>query len=179
MERGESCILLLKPIYLCVILGICAITDIREKKIKNQWILAGIAGFVFFVSMEWHLNTFKEAVELMSVFAVILFPLYMAKMLGAGDVKLLCMSALYVGGHNLWIFLAVIAASAGFASLFKLLYYRKLGKRLRYFYQYAKGVYLSRTMEEYGIPKDKKEVLGLGVPVFLGGISWCVSVYII
>lgn len=170
---------MLKPLYLCTILGICALTDIREKKIKNRWILAGFIGFVVSMLMGWNRAVIIESVSLMCLFAIILFPLYCLRMLGAGDVKLLCMSALYISIHTLWIFLLATALTAGIGSLVKLIFYGNLGKRMKFFYQYAKGVYLSKTVEEYGIPKEKQEVIGLGVPVFLGGVSWFVLVYII
>lgn len=167
-----------KIVYLLVILGICAVTDFREKKIKNRWIILGLAGAVIFLISQREVQAVKDALLTAAVFFAVLFPLYVLRAAGAGDVKLLCTAALYIGKEEIEIFLAGVLLAGGMMSVAKMLYYGTIKKRIGYFAAYVQQIFLSRTVKEYGMPEEKTEVLGMAVPVFIGALGWSLWVYI-
>ena len=167
-----------KIICLLVILGICAITDLKEKKIKNNWIIIGIIGAFIFLVQGKNVQVIKDTLLLSLVFFGVLFPLFFIRALGAGDVKLLCMTVLYIGRQGLEIFLIGMVLTSGMLAVGKMLYFGTFKKRMEYFVTYLQRFLMTRTAEEYGIPSETTEVIGMAVPVFVGGVSWCLWNYI-
>lgn len=159
-------------IYLCLIHGICMITDYREKKIKNCWVVAVFIGAFFFQVWIWDGQVFKEALGIMFLFFLVLFPLYIIQAIGAGDVKLLCATAFYMGRENIEIFLVGTLISAGIFAVVKLLYCGTLRKRMWYFWGYMRDILMTGRIESYGIPKQKGEVLCMAVPIFIAVLGW-------
>ncbi len=102
------------PILYCLVSG-SALTDVYKQKIFNQWLaLFGMLGIICaatnYYEPMWY-KLFRSAVVL-----VILQPLYKMKGLGAGDVKLFMVVALFLGKEELWcamILSFIIAAVLG------------------------------------------------------------------
>lgn len=113
-----------------------------------------------------------DALFMMGVFFVLLFPLYLLRMIGAGDVKLLCMTAMFMGKEEIQVFLVGMLLAGGIIAIVKMLYYRRFRKRIGYFTAYVQQFLLTKSLEEYGIPKEKSEVMGMAVPVFIGAVGW-------
>ena len=80
-----------------VTLFICALTDIVTYRIKNMILIISAAGLLLcdlFISE--HGDPISDLTSGIVVF-LILIPFYMAGFLGAGDVKLLILTAMYTG----------------------------------------------------------------------------------
>lgn len=163
---------IVKVIYLLLILGLCVITDFRYKKIKNYQVAAIFAGALVFLLYKGNGQVVIESLGMMMLFAAVLFPIYCMGALGAGDVKLLCVTALYIGKGEIETFLIGVLISSGLFSLVKLFYYGTFFKRVEYFLAYVKCMISTGKVESYGIPKQKEEVLTLALPVFIGAFCW-------
>lgn len=162
----------LKILYLLVVLGICAITDLKEKKIKNKWILTGFAGGIVFLVLGENVHAVRDVLIVFLIFFGILFPLYFIKAVGAGDVKLICMTVIYIGQDGLWIFLIGMLCVSGIMGIGKMLHYGIVKKRMLYFITYMQRVLLTRTVEEYGFPRETEEVMRMAPAVFWGAVIW-------
>lgn len=157
-----------KMFYILALLLYCAVTDVRIRKIKNRSILAGLAGGIFFLLCTGSVAALWDGISAMGFVFLIFFPLFALRMLGAGDVKLISAAALYTGWDGLQPFLLGMLAAGGVISLGKLMLYGTVRKRLRCFLVYAKGVFLTHQLSDYGIPEEKKETVGMAFPVFAG-----------
>lgn len=161
----------IKIAYLCLIHVICVITDYREKKIKNCWVAAVFIGALIFKIWDWNGQFFLKSWWMMGLFFIVLFPLYVIRAIGAGDVKLLCVTAFYIG-EEIEVFLIGALVSAGVLALVKLLYYKNLRKRMWYFFDYMRKVMITGEIDVYGIPKKEEEFMRLAIPIFIGMLCW-------
>lgn len=84
-------------IFILCIQGISAITDLNKTKISNNLLLVGtFAGML--LKCLWKLSPWQEIMLYAINFIlplVILYPLYLLKQMGAGDIKLLCVTSAY------------------------------------------------------------------------------------
>lgn len=167
-----------QAIYLCVMTGICALTDMKERKIKNCWLKVAVLGALFFMAVrgDWHMVL--DGLTIMLLTFAVLYPLYLLRMMGAGDVKLMCVTGLYIGWKKPLVFWAVTGVLCAILALCKLAYYRNVKKRLLYFWNYIHCLYVSKSPKAYGMPDSRQETIGLALPVFCGVFSWIFVVYI-
>ena len=96
-----------------VTLFICALTDIVTYRIKNMILIVSASGLLLsdlFISSG---NDPASDIKAGAVIFCILFPFYLMGLLGSGDVKLLMLSAMYVGLYSF----CCIAAGSVIASL--------------------------------------------------------------
>lgn len=75
---------IIKMILCLYVAGWGAVTDVRMHKIKNVAVLVGIAGGLLL-----HVGNIVSVLAGM-VFPLLLFPLFLIRIVGAGDIKLLC-----------------------------------------------------------------------------------------
>ena len=168
-----------QALYLCVITGICAFTDIKERKIKNCWLGAAVLGAFFFMAVRGNWQVVMDGLTVMVLIFAILFPLYLLRMMGAGDVKLLCVAGLYIGWKETFVFFVGTGLLCIILTLWKLIYYQNMRKRLLYLWNYIRCLYLSKSPGKYGIPENKQETIGLAVPIFCGVVIWFFAVCIV
>lgn len=111
-------LLLLRAIY----------TDVKRGKIENVLIVGGLFLGVFIVIMT---EGFKGAIcslKIMGIVFVILFPLFLIKGLGAGDIKLFCVLAIFYQ-RDVFCVLIYSFLSAGFIVLCKMLVRKIKGQK--------------------------------------------------
>lgn len=114
---------LFKIIYVCILLGICVVTDLQEKKVKNCCVLMILGGAVVFLILKWNGQAVIESLWIIIIFFMVLFPVFVIGALGAGDVKLLSVTAFYIGKEGEEFFLAGTLICGGLLSLVKLMYH--------------------------------------------------------
>lgn len=135
-----------------------ALQDLKTGKIPNCLILLGaaafgIAGFIRGPSLgygAWEI-CLGLALFLLRIIltAGILFPLFLFRMMGAGDIKVMAVITGYMGlyiGFEI-IFYGLAAAAAW--SLFYMLRKRILMERIRYFLNYFKNLYQTERILPY------------------------------
>ena len=100
------------------------------------------------------------------------YPLYCLRMLGAGDVKLLGMSAAFLSGWECKIFLFGSLLFAAAASLFKLFVCRNGKERMWYFCSYMADVLRFGRFDLYFEgERSKKASLHMAGPMLAGLLS--------
>ena len=84
---------------------------------------------------------------------VLFFPLFLFRMMGAGDVKLMALISGFSGWHQGFSIIFSGLFLAALASLFKLLYQGTLIRRISYFSAYIRQVFQTKTIIAYYEPE--------------------------
>jgi len=114
----------------------------------------------------------------MSFIFMVFYPFYLIGGLGAGDVKLLMMTACFIREERLIKYLFVTFALAAAISVIKMLLFRESRQRLVYLAQYLKKTALTGSIDHYITNKENKKcVIRLSIPAFMSLIVMCLGVY--
>lgn len=151
--------------------------DIREQRIPNWWCAWGCIGGLCLTCClapagEGVWQGVLYLIRLLAV-TVIWFPLFRLRMIGAGDIKLMALTAGYLGfsaGAGVMMYGFFIGAILAFL---KMLMCRNLRQRLGYFFAYIRRLFQTReAVPYYKASRDGKEaVIPLGL-CLLGGYVW-------
>lgn len=126
-------------------LSICTAFDFRIRKIPNAWILSGYITAICFVLIQY-----RESDQVFLVLCsgtvrmlgsmVLLFPLFLIRAMGAGDIKILALvfaiQGIQEGGRS--VFLALFIGGA--AGMLQLILKKKLCSRVAYFFHYVRRI---------------------------------------
>lgn len=177
MYGGGGVSIYLRTGLLAVVLLGGAWYDVREQRIPNWWcVCACVCG----LGITWQMSpaggrTGQTAFYMARLGAVtaLWFPLFHLRMIGAGDVKLMALIAGYLGfkaGACVILYGFFIGA---FLAFLKMLIYKNLYQRLRYFFAYIRRLFLTReAVPYYRASRDGKHVvIPLGL-CLLGGCVW-------
>lgn len=150
--------------------GLAVITDLLWRKIPNQLVLSGtVLGIILRISTEG-ISGLKEGILGGSLAFLLLGFLHFFKMLGAGDIKLLMMTGIFLGPVNVCRQILLTLVIAGAISAVVLVRYRILGRRLAYFTAYMKRFWETGKWEPYIQEEDDKAYLHVSIPILLGSI---------
>ena len=137
--------------------------DVKEHRIPNWWILTGFLSGLALTALEAETGGIGLAAGsyLLRVFlcAAVLFPLFVLRMMGAGDIKLMAVMAGFLGwGSGLQAIMYGCVAGAILA-LVKLLRQGILWQRLTYLLAYIRRLFLTKEI----VPYYRAERDGYGV----------------
>lgn len=145
--------------------------DYRRDKIPNALILTGL-----FLACGY--QTVQNGIALLCIrivfVLILLYPLYMLGMLGAGDVKLYCMSAAFLAGRDCLIFFSFSLLFSAAIALLKMLFLRNLRERIHYFCSYVVDIAKNGKLFLYqnGIAFEKKGGIHMTGPMLLGFVLY-------
>ncbi len=164
---------------LCILLTAACSYDYRRKRIPN-FLIAFMAvlgvGWRFWESGVYGaLSYLGEAVLIMCL----LYPFFKIGSIGAGDVKLLGVSAGYLPGSRILMFLFVSLLISAMISLFKMWMESNMRERLRYLFAYLADVARSGSWHLYLENEREKQAVGicLSGPVLLSVLLYWGGVY--
>lgn len=134
---------------LCIFLCIACYFDYRSTRIPN-WLIA----FILIYGMLRNLLTvgWKESLFLIACFAAWMcafYPLYKIGVLGAGDVKLYSVCAIYFHFSVYLKFLFFSMLFSAMLSLWKMVADQNGIERIRYFCEYLQSVYEKKAFQLY------------------------------
>lgn len=154
MERGDC----LEKFFLLLFLSCCSICDLRKGKVPNGLILLGVAAFAISGFIRgpspgygvWEVFAGTAFFLIRTVFAAaVFFPLFLFRMMGAGDIKVMAVIAGSMGmDRGIEIIFYGLAAAAAW-SLFYMLKKHILVKRIRYFLNYIKNLLQTERLLPY------------------------------
>lgn len=165
-----------KYIILLVILSAAVICDIRTYKIPNLLIgaglIAGLAVQIMWLGVRWGTFCFIRGAF---VPVVIFFILFIFKMLGTGDIKLMAVVGGFVGpGHIVKCSIYIIVFAA-LISLVKVYRNKNLKSRLQYLAEYFNKCLRTRTIEPYILEEsDDSYCIHFSIGILLGTL-FCVG----
>ena len=157
-----------------LILLFSAVTDVLRSKIPNFFIVIGLLCGAVYRVMEWKEGAFWGAVLGMVLLPGLLFPLFMIKAMGAGDLKLLMVTGLYLGpGDNFKLFAVAVAAGACIG-VWNLLLKGGIRERLLRPVRYFRTLWLSLSagggIPEYDQSGEPWQKVHFALPILIGGI---------
>lgn len=158
----ELCAILLtdpRIIVLFCLLVLAAVIDVRSHRIPNWLTLAGIAfGLVYSAFVPFFFrHGLLWAVGGAAIGFAVLFPFWLLRMIGAGDVKLMAMVGALVGVQ---VILPVLAGSFIAGAMFAILFALRRGKLRQMFLN------VGHVLNRGGI------ALASGIPVSVASQDW-------
>lgn len=162
----------MKMVLLISLLAIAVTMDVRSYKIKNMLCVLSIVISIF-------LNLFSEGADSMFGYFLgmaapfaILFPLYVLRMMGAGDIKLFCSIGALTGINNILVCIAYSFLIGLFIALGIMLMRRNFGSRLKKIYFYFKSCFLSgRIMPYEKMSAENDGRMHFSIPIAIGTIA--------
>lgn len=151
----------------CIIFsGISMIMDIKWEKVYNYWIACGLlCSVVNCLACSQQTEIMKQIFGMLIPIAV-LFPLFLGKMLGTGDIKVFAVLGSMMGVRwilvcMVWSFIigAVIAVPV-------LLLRCNAKERFTYFFTYLNHVLITKTFPPYLAPGKRPENIHFTIPIF-------------
>lgn len=147
--------------------GISMLMDLSNEKVSNRWILAGAV-----TALMWNLwvGGWRGGVVCMAGTLVpmgLLFPLFVARMLGTGDIKVFMVLGSMLGIPGVIRLIAGSFFLGAVEALVLLLFRRNLWERFSYFFTYLKYVMLTKTILPYLAPGKSPENIHFTVPIFV------------
>lgn len=146
----------MEKVILAVILVICMIYDHRNHRIPN--LLCGI-GALFGCVLQYHMSGLDGMIEgicYAGVIFAILLPLWILKVLGGGDVKLMMVCCLYVR-EKIFVLLLFVACCTAFFSLILMIVRRNFIDRMKLFAQYIYTCMIDGMVSSYPFDRTKKQ----------------------
>lgn len=113
-----------------VLLARAVYTDIREGKIENRVIVTGLLSGLLLACLNGGVKGFLDSAKMAGVTLAVLLILFLIKGLGAGDVKLFCMLAVFFPGEVISII--VVSFLAGGVMAVQKMCFRYLQKEKVY-----------------------------------------------
>ncbi len=140
--------------------------DVREHRIPNWWILAGFFCGLALVALEAEEGRINldAGGYLLRIFlsSAVLFPLFVLRMIGAGDIKLMAVMVGYLGirdGARAVLYGCLVGA---FLALVKLLVRKNLWWRLNYLLVYFRRLFQTKKIVPYYQPE--RDGYGVVIP---------------
>lgn len=151
-------------------------TDLKTGKIPNRLILAGLVlGVVFQIAEKGILGLLVFAGGA-GVPILIFGLLYYLRMLGAGDIKLLCVTGGLAGPMGCLVCIFLTIFWGGFLSLGLMLYRRNLVRRMEVFFRYI-SQYGRGCRESYRKYTQEDAKFCFSVPVLLGILCYAGGIF--
>lgn len=160
----------LEMILIITLLMLAVINDLYSYKVKNEitfsFAIIGIIYNLVFGSLQ----NFYSSILGMTVPFIILLPLYINKMLGAGDIKLFCALGAFVGFNLIIVSIGYSFIAGAIIAIILMLARKNMLQRFKYFFQYIRSCLLCLTL----IPYDDLSVKQNGakmhftIPIALG-----------
>ena len=126
---------------MAILIGVFCVAvcmDLRCYKIPNLCILVGIVSGLIMTCMSYSVVEMLGACIAMIIIFLAFYPFYLIGGLGAGDIKLLMMTACFIQEKRLIAYLLVTFALAAVLSVTKMFFFRESRQRLFYLGQYLK-----------------------------------------
>lgn len=154
-------------LVLLLVIGVSM--DIRTGKIKNELIVIGLFLAVICRWFNWNeislcSGLFGAIIPVMSLFWLFLF-----HMLGAGDIKLFCLTGSFIGENKVWICMLAAFLTGGILSLYKMLRYKSFKERFLYLSHYISAMSSECEIIPYFKEGDSKDcVIHFSIPILIG-----------
>ena len=141
------------------------IMDVKWEKVFNFWIILGWTfGFVFRLLEEK--DMMRDFFSGMVLPLVILFPLFLFKMIGTGDIKVFSVLGSILGSRLILQCMILSLFIAGVIAFPVLIFRCDWKERFRYFFSYVEHVVQTKSHEPYLVPGKHPENIHFTIPVF-------------
>lgn len=162
--------LLIKGLLIMTFLFLAVISDIRTRKIKNRIVLAFILVGLLANLFENGWTGILDSLWGITFPVMVLFPLFLLKMLGAGDIK--CFSAIgaIMGAEFVTYSMIYSFIAGGVIALIIMALNKNALQRFGYLISYLKVSLLTLSLSEYDNLQKSKGAFRFTYAIFLGVI---------
>lgn len=148
-RKKEVIHIVVKTTELVLLLSLAIISDIKTYKIKNAIILTFLAAGLFtnFITGDLSLTSGSVIAAIFPI--ILLFPLFILRMLGAGDIKLFSAVGAIWGIQFVFYSMIFSFLSGGVMALIIMLVNGSIRERGAYLLTYIKSCFLTCTLHSY------------------------------
>lgn len=164
-------------IFFCSIAAVIVGYDVKKHKIPNGWLVTGIVAAFAIRFLDSGASGCMKAVESMMLPFLLLFPLYVLGMIGAGDVKYLCMFSTLLDWKQVIYMMFYACALGSIWSLARMIKKKSLIRRFQYLRNYAVDLMCGKGYQKYFTAEQGYEdtvafalPIGLSFLLHLGGV---------
>ncbi|SFB09473.1 prepilin peptidase CpaA [Acetitomaculum ruminis DSM 5522] len=155
---------------LILLLLLAVFYDFQTLKISNKIIITGLiiglTGQLYFRGLLAGTLNFFEGIMIP---LIILIPLFVFSMIGAGDIKLLAVVGAFLGYKAVFDCIIISFLLGAVLALVKMLKEGNLLSRLQYLAEYFKEFLITKKIKPYYIPEEgNKNILHFSLEIFLG-----------
>lgn len=148
--------------------------DIKKHKIPNGLVIVGILTAFTICFLNAGMEACGKAVVSMLIPFGLLFPVYKLGMIGAGDIKFLCMFSIVLNWEQVLYFMFYACVLGGVWSFIHMLRNGRLIRRFRYLKEYVIGVMEEKNVRRYFSPEQGYEdTIAFALPI---GLSYILHV---
>lgn len=168
----------MKIILTLLLLSMAVGMDIRSCRISNRLIVTGLfLGFLIQVE-QYGVRGMGIFIMNVSVPVILLYLLFLMRVLGAGDIKLFSVISSIWNVKVVCITIAAGFITGAFLALCKLICQHSLCSRLSVFRDYIYQILITKTIKKY--PREsqgKQNIIHFSVAILIGFIIACEVVY--
>lgn len=152
-------------IFCAIFAGISMIMDVKWEKVFNFWIVLGWTfSFVFrLLEGDQMIGDFFSGAVLP---VAILFPLFLFKMIGTGDIKVFSVLGSGLGDKLILQSMILSLFLAGVIAFPVLIFRCDWKERFRYFFSYVEHFLQTKSYEPYLVPGRRPENIHFTIPIF-------------
>ena len=153
--------------------------DLSVARVANGWTGLGVWGSVFLLCMEGGWRAAGVGMGRAAAIWIVFFLLYFCSMVGAGDIKLFCVTGMHYGAGETYEIALLTLLFALIISVGKLFYHHQYLDRILYFFQYLDKCIHYRKLFPYYDFREKipGTWLRLSLPLCLAVIIWNHAAY--
>lgn len=159
---------MIRAVFLLHLAGVAVLWDLKEHRIPNGLIVTGLLCGLWQQAYDFGLA--GVGIYLSGVLVPAVFPgcLYYFRMIGAGDIKLLCVVGGYLGPvQAFWCIIYTFLFGGLFSAI--LIFKRKnLVKRFFYFRTYISQFLETRQWKPYRMAGDEDGTFCFSLPILIG-----------
>lgn len=147
--------------WLVCILIVCCIFDLTSYRIPNLLVGVGIVIGLFTSDLKNIMNA--------ALIFIILYPFFLIKGLGAGDIKIMMMVGCFMEWKKFIMCISVSMCIAAFISIIKIIFNKECRKRMIYLARYFRKIAYTGTIDDYEVDKNNKKIMvRLSMPILCG-----------
>ena len=168
--RGRWKPVILRYAVLIFILTLAAVSDLKTYTVKNSLIAAGLAAGILMNVITRGPEGLWDSAAGIIIPVLILFVLFVLRMLGAADIKLFSVAGAFLGTRGALAVIVFSFLSGGIISLILMIKRDLFVKRLKYLFNYSKTLF--RTGRP--VPYERLDLhegdhfMHFAVPVLMG-----------
>ncbi len=154
---------------LLMLLFLAALSDIRTSQISNRLILAGLSmGILFRLWEEGPFGIFKFFIYV-TVPIIVLFFLFLMRVLGAGDIKLFSVIS-GICGFREWVSCIIAAFIIGAVlAVVRMMYLKNLNQRILCLWIYIRTILTERSFFPYPFgAREQENTIHFSIAILIG-----------
>lgn len=164
-------------VYCILIIGLlftaAIVHDLRSKRIPNIIILMGLSVSFFYQTFS------KEGMGIWEYFGggglaiILLYGLFIFRMIGAGDIKMLAVTGGFFGIRESLYCIAGAFAIGAIFSIYKIYKYKNLYERLEYLKIYISNFIRTKKFEPYYDMSNEASIIHFTIPISISFLLCC------